>query len=153
MQEESISRVEGDGCVENLDEVNEEDTRGCVENLDEGDTRGCVESLNDNYYYTRLEEATDYVYSTQEAYHTDHEDSDSDDQDGTSNTESGADDDPMYDPFETMLLERRTLNTPRIRAIWRIMTTTLNGDSSVLMIPDTSHLHICPGTHITTGHQ
>ena len=71
MQKESISRVEGDGCVENLDE---EDTRGCVENLDEDDTRGCVESLNDNYYYTRLEEATDYVYSAQEAYYTAHED-------------------------------------------------------------------------------
>ncbi len=39
MQEEAISRVEGDGCVENLDEVDEEDTPGCVE------------SLNDNYYY------------------------------------------------------------------------------------------------------
>jgi hypothetical protein len=43
VQEESISRVEGDGCPEDL---TEDDTRGCVENLDEGETRECLESLN-----------------------------------------------------------------------------------------------------------
>ncbi len=47
MQQESVSRVEGDGCPEDL---TEDDTRGCVENLDEDETRGCLESLNDNYY-------------------------------------------------------------------------------------------------------
>jgi hypothetical protein len=78
MQEEVISRVEGDGCPEDL---TEDDTRGCVENLDEGETRGCLESLKGNYYFARLEEVADYVYSVQEVYQTAHEDADSDEED------------------------------------------------------------------------
>ena len=50
----------------------------------------------------------------EDAYHTAHEDSDSDEQDGTSNTESGADDDPMYDPFEALLLDHEDFWNERL---------------------------------------
>ena len=51
---------------------------------------------------------------TRDAYHTAHEDSDSDEQDGTSDTESGADDDPMYDPFEALLLDHEEFWNERL---------------------------------------
>ena len=63
-------------------------TRTSVRMIHEGVSRVSMTITND--YYVCLEEVTDYVYSTQEAYYTTHEDSyqtvhedeDSDEQDG-----------------------------------------------------------------------